>query len=57
MGNNIIQAAIVYNDPKLKDLDIKGEHTIHPYSFSRTINKAHIMSALLVLLDCLFNIN
>ncbi len=32
-GNNIIQAAIVYNDPKLKDLDIKGEHTIHPYSF------------------------
>ena len=32
-GNNIIQTAIVYNDPKLKDLDIKGEHTIHPYSF------------------------
>ncbi len=32
-GNNIIQAAIVYNDPKLKDLDIKSEHTIHPYSF------------------------
>lgn len=32
-GNNIIQAAIVYKDPKLKDLDIKGEHTIHPYSF------------------------
>ncbi len=32
-GNNIIQAAIVYNDPKLKDLDIKGENTIHPYSF------------------------
>ena len=32
-GNNIIQVAIVFNDPKLKDLDIKGEHTIHPYSF------------------------
>ncbi len=32
-GNNIIQAAIVFKDPKLKDLDIKGEHTIHPYSF------------------------
>lgn len=32
-GNNVIQAAIVFNDPKLKDLDIKGEHTIHPYSF------------------------
>ena len=32
-GNNVIQAAIVYKDPKLKDLDIKGEHTIHPYSF------------------------
>ncbi len=32
-GNNIIQSAIVYKDPKLKDLDIKGEHTIHPYSF------------------------
>lgn len=32
-GNNIIQTAIVFNDLKLKDLDIKGEHTIHPYSF------------------------
>ncbi|MCX4287070.1 MAG: DNA polymerase IV, partial [Clostridia bacterium] len=32
-GNNIIQSAIVYNDPKLKDLDIKGEHVIHPYGF------------------------
>ncbi len=32
-GNNVIQSAIVYKDPKLKDLDIKGEHTIHPYSF------------------------
>ena len=31
-GNNIIQAAIVFKDPKLKDLDIKGEHTIHPYT-------------------------
>lgn len=35
-GNNIIQAAIVYKDPKLKDLDIKGEHTIHPYSFFKS---------------------
>ena len=32
-GNNIIQSAIVFKDPKLKDLDIKGEHVIHPYSF------------------------
>lgn len=32
-GNNIIQSATVFKDPKLKDLDIKGEHTIHPYSF------------------------
>lgn len=32
-GNTIIQPAIIFKDPKLKDLDIKGEHTIHPYSF------------------------
>lgn len=32
-GNNIIQSAIVFKDPKLRDADIKGEHTIHPYSF------------------------
>lgn len=32
-GNNIIQSAIVFKDPKLRDLDVKGEHTIHPYSF------------------------
>ncbi len=32
-GNNIIQSAIVYKDPKIKDMDIKGEHIIHPYSF------------------------
>ncbi len=32
-GNNIIQSATVFKDPKLRDLDIKGEHVIHPYSF------------------------
>ena len=32
-GNNIIQSAVVFKDPKLRDLDIKGEHVIHPYSF------------------------
>lgn len=32
-GNNIIQSAVVLKDPKLRDLDIKGEHVIHPYSF------------------------
>lgn len=32
-GNNIIQLASVYKEPKLKELDIKGEHVIHPYSF------------------------
>ena len=41
-GNNIIQAAIIYKDPKLKDFDIKGEHTIHPYSFFKSKNKAHL---------------
>lgn len=34
-GNNIVQAAVVYKDPKLRDLDVKGEHVIHPYSFFR----------------------
>lgn len=32
-GNNVIQLAIVYKDPKIRDLDVKGEHVIHPYSF------------------------
>lgn len=32
-GNNIIQSAIIYKDPKIRDLDVKGEHVIHPYSF------------------------
>lgn len=32
-GNNVIQSAIVYKDPKMRDMDIKGEHTIHPYGF------------------------
>lgn len=32
-GNRVIQSAIVLKDPKIKELDIKGEHTIHPYSF------------------------
>ncbi len=31
--NNVIQASIVFRDAKFKDLDIKGEHTIHPYGF------------------------
>ncbi len=34
-GNGIITTATVLKDPKLKELDIKGEHTIHPYSFFR----------------------
>ena len=34
-GNNIIQLAQVYKDPKIKNLDVKGEHVIHPYSFFR----------------------
>ncbi len=32
-GNNIIQSAIIFKDPKIRDTDIKGEHIIHPYSF------------------------
>lgn len=32
-GNNIIQLATVYKDPKIRDLDVKGEHIIHPQSF------------------------
>ena len=32
-GNNVIQSAIVYKDPKIRDMDVKGEHIIHPYSF------------------------
>ena len=32
-GNNVIQSAIVYKDPKIRDMDVKGEHVIHPYSF------------------------
>lgn len=32
-GNNVIQSAIVYKDPKIREMDIKGEHVIHPYSF------------------------
>lgn len=32
-GNNVIQLAVVYKDPKIRDLDVKGEHVIHPYSF------------------------
>ncbi len=34
-GNKIIQLAVVHKEPKLKELDIKGEHVIHPYSFFR----------------------
>lgn len=32
-GNNVIQSAIVYKDPKIRDLNIKGEHVIHPVGF------------------------
>ena len=32
-GNNIIQLATVAKDPKLRELDIKGEHVIHPENF------------------------
>lgn len=32
-GNNVIQSAVVYKDPKIRDLDIKGEHVIHPENF------------------------
>ncbi len=32
-GNNVIQSVIVYKDPKIRDMDVKGEHVIHPYSF------------------------
>ena len=32
-GNNVIQSAIVYKDPTIRDMDVKGEHVIHPYSF------------------------
>ena len=35
-GNNIIQSAVLLKDPKLSDLDIKGEHVIHPYSFFKS---------------------
>ena len=34
-GNKIIQLAVVHKEPKLKELDVKGEHVIHPYSFFR----------------------
>ena len=34
-GHDVIQLAEVYKDPKIRALDIKGEHTIHPYSFFR----------------------
>ena len=32
-GNNIIQRAAVLKDARLKQLDIKGEHVIHPENF------------------------
>lgn len=34
-GNNVIQSAVVFKDPKIRDVDIKKEHVIHPYSFFR----------------------
>lgn len=36
-GNNVIQSAIVYKDPKIRDLDVKGEHVIHPVGFFRNV--------------------
>ena len=32
-GNNVIQLAVLHKDPKLRDLDVKGEHVIHPEAF------------------------
>ncbi len=32
-GNNVIQSAIIYKSQKIRDMDVKGEHIIHPYSF------------------------
>ncbi len=40
-GNNVIQSAIVYKDPKIRDMDVKGEHTIHPYSFFKIAISQH----------------
>ncbi len=34
-GHDVIQLAEVCKDPKIRALDIKGEHTIHPYSYFR----------------------
>ncbi|MGN0822852.1 MAG: DNA polymerase thumb domain-containing protein, partial [Candidatus Gallimonas sp.] len=34
-GRKIIRSAIVCKDPKIGDLDVQGEHVIHPYSFFR----------------------
>lgn len=35
--NSVIQTSVVFRDPKLKDLDIKSGHTIHPYSFFKNV--------------------
>lgn len=29
----------MHKEPKLKELDVKGEHVIHPYSFSDTTDE------------------
>lgn len=29
-GNNVIKPAVLYTDPKLREVNIKGEHVIHP---------------------------
>lgn len=34
-GNNVIRSAVVSKDPRISELDIKGDHVIHPYSFFR----------------------
>ncbi len=34
-GNNIIQRAVIKKDRKLSELDVKGEHVVHPENFFR----------------------
>ena len=32
-GNNIIQRAVIKKDKRLSELDVKGEHVVHPENF------------------------
>ncbi|MFR6056481.1 MAG: hypothetical protein ACLUHK_07875, partial [Eubacteriales bacterium] len=32
-GNNVIQRATILKDERLKHMDIKGEHVIHPENY------------------------